>query len=373
MAVSFFDPRRAMVIAQKEFRHIARDPLSSKVMLAFPVLLACFFGFAIDFEVRDVDVLISDGDRTRASRQLVDLLDRSGYFKVRQEPSVIEAHKALGLAKAKAVMIIPPRFQRDMLMGRPVSAQVLLDGADDQAASIVTSYLADLQEAAQRRLAGARRAAAQVRTRYLFNEELTSRWFIIPGLFATILGLFAILLPALAVSREWEDGSMELLLSTPVRPLEIIAGKLLPYFLLCGADAVVIYALARWVFGVPFLGSHLVLAAGTVLFLVACIAHGLLISVMTRAQRLSYTMASQTGNSPNQLLSGFVFPVENMPWLTQWAVALLPSRWYVALLRSTFLRAADFGAVARPLLALAALAALLVAAALYRFKVDLEA
>ena len=366
-----FSARRIAVIAQKELRHIRRDRLSLTVTLLVPVLMVFFFGFAIDFDVRDVDILVSDSDNTRLSRQLVEMLEKSGYFRVRRDSSVVDAAAALGADKAKVVLIIPPRFSHNIATGRPVSVQALLDGADDQTAAIVTSYLSSIQAAERARL-GAPPPSAELRTRFVFNQELDTHWFIISGLFATILAVFSTLLPALSVAREWENGSMERLLTTPVKPLDIILGKLAPYFLIAASNAVLIYGLARWLFRVPFRGSHVALVLATILFLLASISQGLLISVTMRAQRLAYQMSLHTGTWPAQLLSGFIFPIANMPVFFQWLVTILPARWYMTILRSTFLRAATLETIVVPLLALSALATAFIAAAALMFKTDLE-
>jgi ABC-2 type transport system permease protein len=336
------------------------------------MLFVCFLGFAIDFDVRNVDILAADGDNTRASRELIDIFSSSGYFRVRHAQSSAQAAAALGADRAKAVLIIEPGFQRDLRAGRPVSAQILLDGADDQSAGIVASYLGGIQAAAQKRLGASRAAPAELRTRFLFNPELNSHWFIIPGIFVIVVGLLSTLLTALTVAREWENGSMEVLLSTPVRPLEIIAGKLAPYLALCFGGVVLVYALARLVFKVPFHGSHFIFIVATALFLLANMSQGLIISVVTQQQQLAFQMAMQTGMMPIQLLSGFIFPIENMPKVFQWLTVILPARWYMVLARSLFLRAPDLSMVAVPLAALAGLSTLFVALAWRKFKTDLE-
>ena len=165
---------------------------------------------------------------------------------------------------------------------------------------------------------------------------------------------------------------MELLLSTPLRAPEILAGKMIPYFVLCSIDAVIIYLLARFVFAVPFLGSHLVLIAATALFLMANLAQGLVISVVTRSQRLAYNSSMQVGNLPSLLLSGFVFPIENMPIFFQWLTVLLPARWYMTIVRATFLRAPDVATLVPPMAALGAIAVVFMTVAWFKFKMDLE-
>lgn len=370
--MSGFDPGRALSIARKELRHILRDPVTLAAALGLPVILVCFFGFVIDLNVRDVGILVADGDGTRASRELAALFDASGYFHTRPVDSPAEAVRALSEERGKAALIVAPEFERDLRAGRPVSAQVLLDGADNSYAGTVSAYLSGLQQAARARLTGAPPPAAAIRTRFLFNPELNSRWFIVPGIFVIVVGLVSTLLTALTVAREWENGSMELLMSTPVRPLEIILGKIGPYLVLSLAGVAMVYALARGVFGVPFQGSHLAFLAATGLFLAATMAQGVLISVVTRQQQLAFQLAMNTGMLPVQLLSGFIFPVESMPVFFRYLTTILPARWYMTIARSLFLKAPDLAMLARPLGALTVLSVLFVAFALKKFKMDLE-
>ncbi len=367
-----FDLGRALSIARKELHHIQRDPVTLAASLGLPVILVCFFGFVIDLNVRDVGLLVADADRTRSSRELAQLFDASGYFHTRPAASTADAVRALAEEKGKAALIIDPQFERDLRAGRPVSAQVLLDGADNSYAGTVAAYLGGIQEAARARLVGGPPPAASIRTRFLFNPELNSRWFIVPGIFVIVVGLISSLLTALTVAREWENGSMELLMSTPVQPLEIILGKIGPYLGLSLAGVAAVYALARLVFGVPFVGSHLLFFLATALFLAATMAQGLVISVVTRQQQLAFQLAMNTGMLPIQLLSGFIFPVESMPAFFRTVTVILPARWYMTIARALFLKAPTLAMLARPLGALTVLSALFVLFALRKFKMDLE-
>jgi ABC-2 type transport system permease protein len=367
-----FDARRALSIARKETRHIARDPVTLAASLGLPVLLVLFFGFVIDLNVRDVGLLVADGDNTRTSREFIQLFDASGYFKTRPAASTADAVSALGDERAKAALIIDPQFERDLRAGRPVSAQILLDGADNSYAGTVAAYLGGIQEAARSRLTGAPPPAASLRSRFLFNEEMNSSWFIVPGIFVIVVGLISSLLTALTVAREWENGSMELLMSTPVRPLEIIFGKIGPYMVLSMVSVGMVYALARLVFRVPFQGSHALFLLATALFLAATMAQGLVISIVTRQQQLAFQLAMNTGMLPIQLLSGFIFPVESMPTVFRWLTMILPARWYMTLARALFLKAPDVAMLLGPLGALTLLSVLFVGFALRKFKMDLE-
>jgi len=367
-----FDFGRAMSIARKEAHHILRDPVTMAAALGLPVMLVCFFGFVIDLNVRDVGVLVADGDNTRTSRELVDLFSSSGYFHITRAASPAEATAALGDERAKAALIIDPQFERDARAGKPVTAQVLLDGADNSYAATVAAYIGGIQAMAVNRLVPMPAPPANIRTRFLFNPELNSKWFVVPGVLVIVVGLISTLLTALTVAREWENGSMELLLGTPVQPLEIIFGKIAPYMALSLGGVALVYLFARLVFGVPFLGSHLVFLVATLLFLGATMSQGLVISVVTRQQQLAFQLAMNTGMLPIQMLSGFIFPVESMTPFWRGVTAIIPARWYMTIVRSLFLRAPDLRMLAFPMTVLAAMSALFVVFAWKKFKTDLE-
>ncbi|MBI5625257.1 MAG: ABC transporter permease [Elusimicrobia bacterium] len=372
-----FDLRRARAMAAKEVRHVLRDPFTLGLALGLPVLLVCFFGIAIDFDVRDIVTVVHDADRSRPSREFAQILAASGYFHVRGPAEGRGFLSQLDAEQASSALVIKPGFGGDLLSGRGASAQYLLDGADNSRASAVLGYLPGVLASARLRMLPADAStppagAAALKTRFLYNHELNSRWFTIPGLSVVVLGLLSILFTALTVAREWENGSMELLLSTPVRPMEIIAGKLAPYLALSAAGLLLLYLVARLGFGVPFKGSHLLFAGVSVMFLLATLSQGLLISVLTRQQQIAMQLSMMTGLLPSLLLSGFIFPVESMPAFFQYFTMLLPPRWFMTACRGIFLKGAGPLELAQPLLALALLDAVLIAAAAARFKGDLE-
>jgi len=363
---------RAWSIARKEFRHIIRDPFTLVWALGLPLLLVIFFGYAIDFNVRDVQLATSNRDLTRASRTLLQVFSGSGYFQLHPMAAEQDPQTLLYQEKAKGIMLIEPGFGTDLGAGRPVRIQMLLDGADNSTSSTILSYLAGAQQAAAQRLGVTAASPFAPITRYLFNPELNSQWFIVPGLMALVMGILSIILTALTVAREWEMGSMELLLSTPVKPLEIILGKLFPYLGLVTFSVVMIYLIARFQFGIPFRGNHALFVFGVSLFLIQCLAQGLLISVLTRQQVLSVQLAFITGLLPPLLLSGFIFPIESMPAFFQYFTLILPPRWFVFIGRDLFLKGSPFMVLAPSLLALLVLNLLTVVGALKAFKQDVE-
>jgi ABC-2 type transport system permease protein len=187
-----------------------------------------------------------------------------------------------------------------------------------------------------------------------------------------VLAIISVLLTALTVAREWENGSMELLLSTPVQPLEIILGKLAPYVGMGLLGQGLIYFLARFCFGIPFAGSHLIFILGTFLFITAYMAFGIVISVTTRQQMIALQIAMVAGMLPNLLLSGFIFPIENMPAVFRWLTAIFPARWFMVVIRGSFLRGADLAQLAVPLAIMLGMSCFLVALAVNRFKKNVE-
>ena len=367
------NPRRAWSIALKEFKHILRDPFTLAMALGMPVILLIFFGFIIDFNYRDIKILVEDRDRSRASRELAETFSASGYFRVLPRPPGANPAKYLDSDKAFGALVIERDFGKRAAMGLPARAQLLVDGADNSKTGVVMSYLSGVVRSAAGKISGAKpREGVEIKTRFLFNPELNSRWFIIPGLSVIIIGLVAVLLTALTVAREWENGSMELLLSTPARPGEIIAGKLAPYTLLGFGAVAIVYAAARLVFGIPFLGSMAVYAVSCVVFVTVALAQGLLISVVTREQRLAMQFSIVSGLLPSLLLSGFIFPIESMNAFFRYFTFILPPRWFMWISRGIFLRGAGIMDILPSFAMLSLLGLILITLAVKRFKSDLE-
>jgi ABC-2 type transport system permease protein len=364
---------RAAAIARKEAYHILRDPFTLALALAMPIFMVVVYGIAIDFNVKNVELAASDFDQSQSSRRLIDAFRSSGYFLVRPARSPDLGIDDVASERARASLIIPPGFEKDLNNGRSARAQVLLDGADNSTVGPVSGYVGSIQQIASRRLADFDPPAPyELRTRFLFNPELNSRWFVVPGLTVVVMAILSILLTALTVAREWENGSMELLLTTPVEPLEIIVGKLAPYGFLGLLAVGMVFAIARLVFGVPFVGNPLVFGAGCLLFLVTYLAQGLLISVQARNQQIALQFAMLTGFLPSQLLSGFVFPVSSMPRAFQYFTGIFPARWFMNISRDAFLKGSSFMELIGSFAALGAICAFMVYQATSKFKRDLE-
>jgi ABC-2 type transport system permease protein len=364
---------RAVAVARKEIYHILRDPATLGAALALPVFMVIMFGVAIEFNVKNVALAVSDSDQSQSSRRLLDTFGSSGYFQIHRVASPRDAVTDVSAEHARAALIIPPRFEQDLFAGRGAEAQVLVDGSDNSTVGPVLGYVGSIQNMASQRIGDFHPVPPyELRTRFLFNPELNSRWFVIPGLTVVVMAIISILLTALTVAREWENGSMELLLSTPVQPLEIIVGKLAPYGILGIIAMIFVYVIARTVFGVPFVGDLWVFGLGSLLFLITYLAQGLLISVVTRKQTIAMQFAMMSGYLPANLLSGFIFPIESMPKFLQYFTMILPARWFMQIARDVFLEGSSVLELAGPFLALALICGLMIFLATRRFKRDLE-
>lgn len=368
-----FRINRAAAIAKKEVFHILRDPFTLAMSVGMPVFLVFAFGFVIEFNTKFIPLGVFDNDRSPASRLLIETFDSSKYFLVSGEASPSSAKLAVAQEKNHAALIIPPNFHRDLYANRTAQAQILLDGSDNSTVGPILNYLSSIQLLATKKLIPETpKSVLDIKTRFLFNHELNSQWFVIPGLAVVVMAILSILLTALTVAREWENGSMELLLSTPVKPLEIIIGKLAPYGFMGLMATGFIYVVSRTVFKIPFNGSLSTFMLGTCIFLVTYLAQGLLISVVTRKQQIAMQMAMMSGMIPSQLLSGFIFPIESMPQFFQYFTMLLPARWFMAIARQSYLKGSSLLEMGSAFLALSVLCLIMIRLASSRFKKDLE-
>ena len=372
MSTSFV-PARALAIARKEVMHVARDPFTIAMAVGVPVILVVFFGFTIDFNFRNIKIAVFDRDRTEQSRELVQAFAASEYFIPMGVPAGLTPVSTIESERASTALIIEPEFAKKVKAGAQARVQLLLDGSDNTKTGVIGGYLAQLQGAVAQKLTGtATRDPIPIITRFLYNPELNTQWFIVPGLIVVVTGLLSILLTALTIAREWENGSMEMLLSTPVTPLEVIVGKILPYAALGMCGIVLVCVMAQAVFAIPFRGSYLLFGAACVLFTFIALAIGLMVSITTRQQQKAMQASLIIGLMPSLLLSGFIFPIESMPPFFRYLTMLLPQRWFMQIVRGIILKNAGFGDLILPFSVLSLMSVLLLVAASKRFKRNIE-
>lgn len=361
-------------VARKEVFQIVRDPFTLAVAIIMPIVMVLFFGFAIEFNMDKIPLAIYDGSKTAESRILIDSFVSSKYFIPKYVVSPMHAVEALDGGRAKTALIIKPEFARYLMPTRQSQVQILIDGADNSSAASVVGYLGGVQKLAiSKEFPGFDfRLPVEIHSRFLFNPELNSQWFVVPGLAAVIIAILSILLTALTVAREWENGSMELLLGTPVRPLEIIVGKLMPYAVMGIVSILFVFMMSKIVFQVPFRGNFLLYMFSALIFLCTYLAQGLLISVVTRSQQLSMQLAMLSGLLPSMLLSGFIFPTEHMPPFFYYFTMLLPARWFIKISRELFLQGSGLMQILPSLGMLCLLLVGMLSLATRKFKKDVE-
>jgi ABC-2 type transport system permease protein len=336
------DLMRLRAMARKETIQLRRDRRSLLLAFLLPLLLLIFFGYAISFDVREIALAVIDQDRSAASRELVATFEASGYFQVRARPESPAAVAGLfARREAQIALIVPPGFARELGAASPTTVQVLVDGSDANTATIALGYAQAVARSAGLRLIpglAATRPPVIAESRVWYNETLASRNMIVPGLVAVIMMIIAAMLTSLTIAREWERGTMEQLAATPVGRLEVVLGKLIPYLLIGLIDVVVCTALGVWLFDVPFRGSFVLLAVLSLLFLSGALGLGLFISAATRSQMLATQVSMLATFLPGFLLSGFMFPIENMPAILQGLTWLLPARYFLEVTRGIFLK-----------------------------------
>ena len=378
-----FSWRRARSVALKEYKHILRDPFTLLVTLVLPLVFVGIFGFVIDLDYKHMRVYVRDNDQTSVSRRFLQEAASSGYFDLKPIHGQFQLDQALERNDSPALLVIRRGFGKNIRAGNPENPgeiQLLADGTDNVQASIMGSYMQGVIQKANAVFAkdnpdladAAAGAGERIRSRFLFNPELNSRWFIVPALSTIIIGFLAIVLTALTVAKEWENGSMELLLSTPVRPAEIVLGKLVPYFLLTFFDVLVVFLLAIYVFQIPFLGSFLFYVVACWVYITGALALGLVISVVTRQQQAAIQFAFAVGLLPSFIFSGFIFPIENMPAFFQYFTALFPQRWFLLISRTVFLSDAAPATLATAFGAIVLFASVMILLAVKKFKTDVE-
>jgi ABC-2 type transport system permease protein len=368
--------RRTLALADKEVRHVMRDVRTLYVALAMPAILLLLFGFGVSFDLDHLPVAFLDLDHSAASRNLrmrlvADDLFDDLFIEAEELQSSAEIERTLVSGRALLVVVVERGFSQALERGEPGRVQLLIDGSDNASAVQARARA----ETAVRALGLSANGASTARTPLIeartftrFNPEGRSAVFLVPGITAYVLAIVAVLLTALTVAREWERGSMAQLFATPVGRLEIVLGKLLPYLVLGFLAVLLVIAVGSYVFDVPFRGSAPTLVLFSLLFLVGMLGQGLLISVLTQNQMVATQVATMSSMLPSMLLSGFVFPIENMPTALQWLSRVVPARYYVSALRGVMLRGNGVAELWPEALLLSAFGAVMLGLSTARFK-----
>ena len=335
---------RIKAVARKEIIHIIRDPFSLFMAIALPIFMILLYSYCLSLDVDHLSTAVLDFDGNEMSRKYMDHFRGTKYFDLNYRVNNYkELTDLMDRGLCNVAIVFPPDFTRKLGHSEPVSLQVVIEGSDTNTANAAQGYVTVITQMFNLELMSdlpvkQRPLSIDNRVRVLFNEELESKNYIVPGLIAVIITVLASLLTSLTVSREWDRGTMEQLISTPISPRELVTGKLIPYIIIGLIDVLLAAATGVFVFDVPFKGSFPELVAISIIFVIGVMSWGLLLSVNASNQLLASQMALVSSFLPSFLLSGFIFPIYAMPSVIQYGTLVIPARYMVTILKGIFLK-----------------------------------
>ena len=366
---------QALAVGRKELRQIGRDRRTLLILLLVPAFFLLLYGYALSFDVQNVSLAVQDNDRSPTSRAIISAFVNSGYFdRAADAPSPGAIADLIDRDTARAVLVVPAGFDRDVRRSRPTSVQLIVNGDNANTATTVVGYGLSIINGMSARYALEARAGTPggplltVEPRIWYNPELRSALFLVPGLIAYIAMLTAVVSAALSIVREKETGTMEQVRMSPIGPGSYVVGKTIPYFFVSLVSAILIVLLAMALFGLPMRGSWAMLLVAVSLFLVGALAWGLLISTIADSQQVAFQVALLSSFLPTLLLSGFIFPIASMPAVLQVVTLIVPARYFLGALRAIVLKGAGVGAYWPDLAALAAFSLAVMALASLRLR-----
>jgi ABC-2 type transport system permease protein len=366
---------KALAVAVKEFRQIARDRRTLMILLFVPAFFLFLYGYALNFDIRNIPLAVQDNDHSSPSREVISAFVNSGYFELVEDvPRDADIERALERGDARAVLVVPGGFGRDAMRGLPTAVQVLISGDNANTATTVMAYAVGLVGAlsaryeVQARLGSPLGPLLSAETRVWYNPELRSTLFLVPGLIAYIAMLTAVISTSLSIVREKEVGTMEQVRMSPVGPLAYVVGKTTPYFAVSLGSAMGIVGLSMVLFDLPMRGSWVMLLLAVSVFLIGALAFGVLISTLAETQQVAFQVAALTSYLPTLMLSGFIFPISSMPQVLQAITYAVPARYFLIALRAIVLKGVGIDVFWRDIVALVVFATIVLALASLRLK-----
>lgn len=359
---------------RKEFYHILRDYRTLLVLFGMPVAQMLIFGFVISTEIRNVNIAVYDQSNDTYTRQITDKLLSSGFFRLHQRiQSPGQIQQAFRSGKVKEVIVYESDFAGKLLRSGLANVQIIADASDANQAHMMVGYTTEiiLSCMASWNKNVPSPVNVQIKPRMLYNENLSSAYMFVPGTMAMILMLICTLMTSISIVREKETGSMEVLLASPLRPFQIIGGKVLPYIVLSLINAVSVIFLGVFVFGVPVHGSFFLLFVECLLYISLALSVGIFISTVTSSQQLALFLSMLILMLPTILLSGFIFPVESMPTILQWLCHLMPPKYFITILKNVMLKGTGIDTVWRETIVLLGMTILFMSMSIKRFQIRL--
>ncbi len=360
-------------IIRKEFWHIIRDPQTLTIMIVMPVLMLILFGYAITLEMRHIETVIVDHSKSPQSRQFIGHFLATDFFKlVDVDVPAAEFEELFKQRRARCILVIPGDFASELHSELSTKVQLIVDATDPNAANYIEKYVRQINSKYVFEVNRTVVTPFSVEPRILYNPDLKSYYFFVPGLIAVIILLISSLLTSIAIVREKEVGTMEQILVSPVHPGQIIIGKVIPYTVIGLLDSLIILVIGNLWFGVPIIGSPLLLGFTLLLYIITGLSFGLLVSTITTSQRVAMMAALMTTLLPTILLSGFIFPVASMPKIFQWVSLIIPATHFLDIIRGIMLKGSHFGQLITQISYLFFLSAFLIFISVRKFSTTLE-
>lgn len=359
---------------RKEFLHVLRDRKTLLILFGLPIVQILIFGFALSNEVKDARIVVVDRAKDATSTQLIRRIEASGFFSVEHVPGAsIDVDAAFRRGDLNLVMIIPASFEADLTHEGRAAVQVIADASDPNRSSTLTTYLASVIADQQRAMSPLAVVPLRIDTqvRMLYNPQLKGAPNFVPGVMALVLMLVCVMMTSIAIVREKELGTMEILLVSPFRPLLVVVAKVIPYLLLSIVNIGTILLLSVFILGLPIQGSIILLYALSTLFIVTCLALGLLVSTVATTQAVAMLVSLMGMLLPTLLFSGFMFPIENMPLPMQVVSNLVPAKWYYQIVKAIMIKGLGFDAIWREAAILLTMTVVLTLISVRRFRVRL--
>ncbi len=364
---------RAFVI--KEFRHLLRDPRTIIVLIAIPIIQLLLFGYVISTEIKDARIAILDYSNDEVTQQITNKILASGYFILDSRLNNInEVDAEFKKGKIKEVIVFEQGFGKNLVHEGKASMQIITDASDPNMASLLDAYTRNIIQSYQVEMSGlmGKSMAIQAEFRMFYNEELHSAHLFVPGTMALILMLISALMTSVSIAREKELGTMEILLVSPLRPIQIVLGKVVPYMSLAFIDMIMIIVIGHYVFDVPVRGSVVLLIFTGTLFILLALTLGVMISTIAKTQQVAMIISLIGLMLPTVLLSGFIFPIENMPKVLQFVSMAMPPRWFLEIIKDIMLKGSGLGQVWQNLLIMTGMWLFFVQVSVRKFKIRLE-
>lgn len=364
-----------LAFVRKEFYHIFRDTRTILILMGIPIIQIVLFGFAINTEVKDCKIAIYDPSKDISTQRIAERLNTSEYFNIVEEiKSPKDINNIFKEGKISLVIVFSEHFNESLMHNGKAQVQLIADATDPNIATNITNYASAIISNYQQDLMGEMKVPYRIHSevKLLYNPQMKSSYNFVPGVLGMILMLICAMMTSIAIVREKEMGTMEVLLVSPIKPIYIILAKVVPYFVLSCVNLTSILLLAVFVLNVPVMGSLFWLVIVSLLFIFVSLALGILVSALTDSQLAAMLISAMGFMMPVMLLSGMIYPTENMPIILQYISNIIPAKWYITSVKDLMIKGADVSAVMNEMSILAGMAVILIALSLLKFKNRLE-